>query len=137
MLGFGGKYYWGRREREEKVKGLVVIYAWMSSEQKHVKSYVDLFGSLGWNSLVCHSQFLNMYVFLIHIPSTFFLYLSICIVVYLLVVDSCFCLHFAIYAVGFVQFYMFLVHWLLCVESGPYRWLLQNTLIALISCGKK
>ncbi|KAK1392476.1 Transmembrane protein like [Heracleum sosnowskyi] len=61
MWGFGGKYYWGRREIEEKVEGLVVIYAWMSSEQKHVKSYVELFSSLGWNSLVCHSQFLNMF----------------------------------------------------------------------------
>lgn len=64
MWGFGGRCYWGRRERAEKVEGLVVIYAWMSSEEKHVKSYVDLYASLGWNSLVCHSQFLNMYVIL-------------------------------------------------------------------------
>lgn len=62
MWGFGGRFYWGRRERGEEVQGLVVIYAWMSSEEKHVKSYVDLYASLGWNSLVCHSQFLNMYV---------------------------------------------------------------------------
>lgn len=61
MWGFGGRCYWGRRERGEKVQGLVVIYAWMSSEEKHVKSYVDLYASLGWNSLVCHSQFLNMF----------------------------------------------------------------------------
>ncbi|WOG99006.1 hypothetical protein DCAR_0418352 [Daucus carota subsp. sativus] len=61
MWGFGGRFYWGRRERGEEVQGLVVIYAWMSSEEKHVKSYVDLYASLGWNSLVCHSQFLNMF----------------------------------------------------------------------------
>lgn len=43
--------------------GLIVIFAWMSSQEKHVKNYVDLYSSLGWDSLVCHSQFLNMLVF--------------------------------------------------------------------------
>ncbi|XP_042964245.1 uncharacterized protein LOC122298521 isoform X4 [Carya illinoinensis] len=33
----------------------------MSSQERHVKSYVELYGSLGWNSLVCHSEFLNMF----------------------------------------------------------------------------
>ncbi|XP_011017221.1 PREDICTED: uncharacterized protein LOC105120639 [Populus euphratica] len=59
MWGFGGRYYWGRREMERE--GIVVVFAWMSSKKRHVKSYVDLYGSLGWNSLVCHSQFLNMF----------------------------------------------------------------------------
>ncbi|KAJ9166211.1 hypothetical protein P3X46_020993 [Hevea brasiliensis] len=59
MWGFGGSYYWGRREK--KREGIVVVFAWMSSQEKHVKSYVDLYSSLGWDSLVCHSQFLNMF----------------------------------------------------------------------------
>ncbi|GAB4839373.1 hypothetical protein Ancab_028898 [Ancistrocladus abbreviatus] len=61
MWGFGGRYYWGRKERGKKIDGVVVIFAWMSSEERHVKNYVDLYSSLGWNSLVCHSQFLNLF----------------------------------------------------------------------------
>lgn len=60
MWGFGGNYYWGRKERG-KVEGIVVVFAWMSSQEKHLKNYVDLYSSLGWNSLVCHSQFLNLF----------------------------------------------------------------------------
>ncbi|OWM80739.1 uncharacterized protein LOC116216055 [Punica granatum] len=62
MWGFGGRYYWGRRVGDrEKAEGVVVVFAWMSSQERHLKSYVQLYGSLGWNSLVCHSQFLNMF----------------------------------------------------------------------------
>ncbi|PIN25257.1 hypothetical protein CDL12_01993 [Handroanthus impetiginosus] len=60
MWGFGGRYYWGRKDRG-KVEGIVVVFAWMSSQDKHLKNYVDLYASLGWNSLVCHSQFLNLF----------------------------------------------------------------------------
>ncbi|PSR99759.1 Transmembrane protein like [Actinidia chinensis var. chinensis] len=60
MWGFGGRYYWGRREGG-KVEGIVVVLAWMSSHERHLKNYVDLYSSLGWNSLVCHSQFLNLF----------------------------------------------------------------------------
>ncbi|KAL8166039.1 hypothetical protein V2J09_007538 [Rumex salicifolius] len=59
MWGFGGKYYWGRRDRGRG--GIVVIFAWMSSEEKHLKHYIDLYASFGWDSLVCHSQFLNSF----------------------------------------------------------------------------
>ncbi|KAG6591366.1 hypothetical protein SDJN02_13057, partial [Cucurbita argyrosperma subsp. argyrosperma] len=61
MWGFGGRYYWGRRERVGKVEGIVVAFAWMSSQERHLKRYVDMYSSLGWNSLVCHSEFLNMF----------------------------------------------------------------------------
>ena len=64
MWGFGGRYYWGRKERGGKVEGIVVVFAWMSSQERQLKNYVELYSSLGWNSLVCHSQFLNMSVFL-------------------------------------------------------------------------
>ncbi|XP_073146319.1 uncharacterized protein [Henckelia pumila] len=60
MWGFGGRHYWGRKERG-KVEGIVVVFAWMSSQDKHLKNYVDLYSSVGWNSLVCHSQFLNLF----------------------------------------------------------------------------
>ncbi|XP_027905243.1 uncharacterized protein LOC114164696 [Vigna unguiculata] len=61
MWGFGGRYYWGRKVASEKADGIVVVFAWMSSEEKHLMKYVDLYSSVGWNSLVCHSQFLNMF----------------------------------------------------------------------------
>ncbi|XVF39963.1 hypothetical protein PTKIN_Ptkin01aG0075000 [Pterospermum kingtungense] len=67
MWGFGGRYYWGIKERVGRMKrcsgggGIVVVFAWMSSQEKHLKNYVELYASLGWDSLVCHSQFLNMF----------------------------------------------------------------------------
>ncbi|KAI4336962.1 hypothetical protein L6164_015427 [Bauhinia variegata] len=61
MWGFGGRFYWGRKLVPDKVEGIVVLFAWMSSEERHLKRYVELYSSLGWNSLVCHSQFLNMF----------------------------------------------------------------------------
>lgn len=58
-----GRVYWGdRKDGEGKlVVGIVVVFAWMSSEEKHLKQYVQLYASLGWNSLVCHSDFLNLF----------------------------------------------------------------------------
>lgn len=61
MWGFGGRYYWGRRERVEKIDGIVVVFAWMSSQERHLKNYVQLYSSMGWNSLICHSEFLNLF----------------------------------------------------------------------------
>ncbi|KAM7280170.1 hypothetical protein ACFE04_007304 [Oxalis oulophora] len=63
MWGFGGRYYWGRRESGNggSREGIVVVFAWMSSQDKHLKNYIQLYSSLGWDSLVCHSQFLNMF----------------------------------------------------------------------------
>ncbi|KAL6576056.1 hypothetical protein OROHE_000527 [Orobanche hederae] len=52
MWGFGGRYYWGRKERGKKAEGVVVVFAWMSSQDKHLKNYIDLYASLGWNSLI-------------------------------------------------------------------------------------
>ncbi|KAL6956653.1 hypothetical protein U1Q18_005659 [Sarracenia purpurea var. burkii] len=60
MWGFGGRYYWGRREGG-KVEGILVVFAWMSSQERHLRNYVDLYSSVGWNSLVCHSEFLNLF----------------------------------------------------------------------------
>lgn len=60
MLGFGGRYYWGRKE-SQGARGIVAVFAWMCSEDKHLKNYVHLYSSLGWDSLVCHSGCLNMF----------------------------------------------------------------------------
>ena len=61
MWPFGGRFYWGSKTRTKK--GIVVAFAWMSSEDKYLKNYVDLYSSIGFDSLVCHSQFFNLYVF--------------------------------------------------------------------------
>jgi farnesol dehydrogenase len=63
MWGFGGRYYWGRRESGYggRREGIVVVFAWMSSQDRHLNNYVKLYSSLGWDSLICHSQFLNMF----------------------------------------------------------------------------
>ncbi|KAE8679894.1 origin recognition complex subunit 2-like [Hibiscus syriacus] len=61
MWGFGGRFHWGRKERRRNGGGIVVAFAWMSSQEKHLKNYVQLYSSLGWDSLVCHSEFLNMF----------------------------------------------------------------------------
>ncbi|CAA7400922.1 unnamed protein product [Spirodela intermedia] len=57
--GNGGRFYWARREAS--AEGIVVVFAWLSSREKPVRSYVNLYGSLGWNSLVCHCDFLTLF----------------------------------------------------------------------------
>lgn len=58
--GGGGRFYWARNdETSSKVKGIVVIFAWVSIHESLLKDYVDLYSSLGWNSLVCLADFLN------------------------------------------------------------------------------
>lgn len=56
--GGGGDIYWGRKEEAES-KGIAVIFAWASIQERHLKSYVDLYASLGWNCLVSHADFLS------------------------------------------------------------------------------
>lgn len=65
MWGYGGKYYWRKRNNNQggRSEAIVVVFAWMSSEERNLKNHVDLYDSLLWDSLVCHSQFLNMFVF--------------------------------------------------------------------------
>ncbi|KAL3580535.1 hypothetical protein D5086_018370 [Populus alba] len=55
----GGSVYWGRKESESK--GIVVIFAWISIHEKHLNSHLDLYSSLGWNSLVSHADFLSAF----------------------------------------------------------------------------
>lgn len=61
MWGNGGRFYWGRKESGGAEVGIVVIFAWLSSQERNLKAHVDLYGSLGWNSLVCHVDFLTLF----------------------------------------------------------------------------
>lgn len=58
MRSDGGSLYWVRNETR-KVEGVVVAFAWVSIQEKHLKNYVDIYNSLGWSSLVCYADFLN------------------------------------------------------------------------------
>ncbi|KAJ8625133.1 hypothetical protein MRB53_033663 [Persea americana] len=60
---WGGVYFIfdGKKEEERKVEGIVVVFAWLSSQEKNLKPYVQLYASLGWNSIICHSDFLHLF----------------------------------------------------------------------------
>ncbi|XP_042506676.1 uncharacterized protein LOC122083072 [Macadamia integrifolia] len=60
MWGDGGTLYW-ERNANEKIEGIIVVFAWMSSQERQLKSFVQLYSSLGWNSLSCQSEFLNQF----------------------------------------------------------------------------
>ncbi|KAI4342168.1 hypothetical protein MLD38_026821 [Melastoma candidum] len=53
--------YWGGGEAE--FKGIVVVFAWLSSSlpDDHLRTYLHLYSSLSWNSLVCRSSFLHAF----------------------------------------------------------------------------
>ncbi|XP_065010064.1 uncharacterized protein LOC135639958 isoform X1 [Musa acuminata AAA Group] len=55
----GGRFYWGSKEGRE---GIVVVFAWLSSQERHLKPYVQLYSSFGWRSLVCHIDFLTLFL---------------------------------------------------------------------------
>ncbi|KAJ8471342.1 hypothetical protein OPV22_025685 [Ensete ventricosum] len=63
MWGEGGRFYWGRTEGEQQreVKGIAVLFAWISSQESHLKPFIDLYWSLGWSPLVCHVDFLTLF----------------------------------------------------------------------------
>ncbi|KAK1313510.1 hypothetical protein QJS10_CPA06g02370 [Acorus calamus] len=65
MFGDRSRVYWGWKEGGEEGKGaaegIVVVFAWISSQDKNVRPYVKLYASLGWSTLVCHSEFLNQF----------------------------------------------------------------------------
>lgn len=46
-------------ERGE-VKGIIVVFAWMWSDERQLKPFVDLYWSLGWRCLICHADVLAM-----------------------------------------------------------------------------
>ncbi|XP_068656919.1 uncharacterized protein [Aristolochia californica] len=60
MWGDGGRFFWERREGGQ-VKGIAVVFASMWIQGGHLKRYIELYSSLGWNCLICHGQFLNRF----------------------------------------------------------------------------
>ncbi|KAK7362654.1 hypothetical protein VNO77_04773 [Canavalia gladiata] len=56
----GGNVYWGRKE-EADFRGIAVIFAWTSVPQTLLRDFVDLYSSLGWNSLVCYAHYLSAF----------------------------------------------------------------------------
>ena len=54
----GGNIYWGRKH-DTDFKGIVVVFAWVSVPQNLLQEFVDLYSSLGWNSLVCYAHYLS------------------------------------------------------------------------------
>jgi hypothetical protein len=63
-----GRCYWGGALRPSGASGggnaggVMVMFAWLSSQERHVRAYVDLYAAHGWACLVCHSEFLTLYV---------------------------------------------------------------------------
>jgi hypothetical protein len=61
--GGGGKFYWIRNDESGiKVNGIVVLFVWVSIDERQLSNQVELYSSLGWNSLVCMADFLNPFV---------------------------------------------------------------------------
>ncbi|XP_010916637.1 uncharacterized protein [Elaeis guineensis] len=58
MWGEGGRFYWGRKDGRE---GIVVVFAWLSSQERHLKPFIELYSSFGWSSLICHADFLTLF----------------------------------------------------------------------------
>lgn len=64
-----GRHYWGGGRRPSWAPGgdgagtggVVVMFAWLSSQERHVRAYVELYAAHGWACLVCHSDFLTLY----------------------------------------------------------------------------
>nr|GFD52411.1 hypothetical protein [Tanacetum cinerariifolium] len=55
----GGNLYWVKNDDGAKFEGIVVVFIWGLVKDFDVKDYVDLYSSIGWNSLVVVSDFLN------------------------------------------------------------------------------
>ncbi|KAL7156782.1 hypothetical protein ABFS83_02G032400 [Erythranthe nasuta] len=63
MSSRGGRFYWVRnREEGFKPKGIIVVFSWISINDFQLKDFARLYSSLGWNSLVCRSDYLNPFV---------------------------------------------------------------------------
>ncbi|KAL6654184.1 hypothetical protein ACP70R_007649 [Stipagrostis hirtigluma subsp. patula] len=70
-----GRHYWGGGRRPSgaagggvgdgdgagAAAGVVVMFAWLSSQERQVRPYVELYAALGWACLVCHSDFLTLF----------------------------------------------------------------------------
>ncbi|KAK8966424.1 hypothetical protein KSP40_PGU014150 [Platanthera guangdongensis] len=57
-----GRFYWGKKKDDGgRGEGIVVLFAWVSSQERHLRPYVDLYQALGWDCLICHVDFLTLF----------------------------------------------------------------------------
>ncbi|CAK8577512.1 unnamed protein product [Lathyrus sativus] len=69
----GGDIYWGRKH-DTDFKGIVVIFAWVSVPKTLLREFVDLYSSLGWNSLVCYAHYLSAFNKESAVPLAFYVF---------------------------------------------------------------
>ncbi|KAH6767115.1 hypothetical protein C2S52_018098 [Perilla frutescens var. hirtella] len=52
--------YWAQNCGEDfRAKGIVVVFAWVSINEAQLNDSISFYSSLGWNSLVCRSNYLD------------------------------------------------------------------------------
>ena len=57
--GCGGRFYWGPAP-PAGARGLVVVFAWVWSDEAQLRPFVDLYALLGWRCLVCHPDLVSL-----------------------------------------------------------------------------
>ncbi|KAJ8766619.1 hypothetical protein K2173_001139 [Erythroxylum novogranatense] len=57
--GGGSVVYWEGKDKvfELNQRGIVVLFGWVSIQEKQLKSFINLYSSFGWYSLVSHADF--------------------------------------------------------------------------------
>ncbi|KAM0852497.1 hypothetical protein ACQ4PT_051716 [Festuca glaucescens] len=59
--GCGGRFYWAPAP-PSGARGVVVVFAWVWSDEAQLRPFVDLYASLGWRCLVCHPDLVSLYL---------------------------------------------------------------------------
>lgn len=59
--GCGGRFYWAPAPPSE-ARGVVVVFAWVWSDDAQLRPFVELYASLGWRCLVCHPDLVALYL---------------------------------------------------------------------------
>ncbi|KAG6382868.1 hypothetical protein SASPL_157411 [Salvia splendens] len=55
-----GSYYWAQNcGNHFQAKGIIVVFAWVPFSEPLLNDCIAFYSSLGWNSLVCRSKYLN------------------------------------------------------------------------------
>uniref|UniRef100_A0A453R3H6 Uncharacterized protein n=1 Tax=Aegilops tauschii subsp. strangulata TaxID=200361 RepID=A0A453R3H6_AEGTS len=59
--GCGGRFYWAPAP-PSGARGVVVVFAWVWSDEAQLRPFVELYASLGWRCLVCHPDLVSLYL---------------------------------------------------------------------------
>ncbi|KAG8094238.1 hypothetical protein GUJ93_ZPchr0012g20494 [Zizania palustris] len=61
--GCGGRFYWAPASpASADARGVVVVFAWVWSDEAQLRPFVELYASLGWRCLVCHPDLVALYL---------------------------------------------------------------------------